>query len=108
MALQLGDIAPTRDRIHRSPIQFHNGWAIPGAFSFASEEFHPDLHDRLGYAAKLKPEFDKRNVKVIGLSVDELANHSKWAEDIKGNPRHRSQFPGHRRSTAQKSRISMA
>ena len=85
MALQLGDTAPdfeadtTQGRIH-----FHdwlgNCWAV--LFSHP-KDFTPICTTELGYMAKIKPEFDKRGVKIIGLSVDPADRHAKWAEDIK-------------------------
>src|SRR5262249_33995965 len=84
MSLQINDVAPdfeaetTEGRIH-----FHDwigdSWAV--MFSHP-KDFTPVCTTELGYMAKLKPEFDKRGVKVIGLSVDPVDSHSRWANDI--------------------------
>jgi alkyl hydroperoxide reductase subunit AhpC len=84
MALQLGETAPdfeaetTEGRIH-----FHDwlgdSWAV--LFSHP-RNFTPICTTELGYMAAIKPEFDRRGVKIIGLSVDPIENHAKWAEDI--------------------------
>ena len=84
MALHLGDIAPdfTQDS-SEGPIRFHeylgSNWGV--LFSHP-KDFTPVCTTELGYMAKLKPEFDKRNVKIIGLSVDPVDRHSQWAHDI--------------------------
>jgi len=84
MAIRIGDEAPnfTADTT-QGKIQFHdfigNGWAV--LFSHP-KDFTPVCTTELGTLAKLKPEFDKRNTKVIGLSIDPVSDHEKWAKDI--------------------------
>jgi alkyl hydroperoxide reductase subunit AhpC len=95
MALQLGDIAPDFEAdTTEGHIRFHDwigdSWAI--LFSHP-KNFTPICTTELGYTAKLKPEFDKRNVKVLGLSVDQLASHEQWANDIKETQGHALNFP---------------
>ena len=84
MALQLGDTAPDFEAVTTDGVvRFHewlgDGWGV--LFSHP-KNFTPVCTTELGYAAKLKPEFDKRGVKVIGLSVDPLDAHDRWAQDI--------------------------
>ena len=84
MAIRLGDEAPdfTADSTD-GPIHFHDwkgdSWAV--LFSHP-KDFTPVCTTKLGRVASLKPEFDKRNVKVVGLSVDGVAEHERWSQDI--------------------------
>jgi alkyl hydroperoxide reductase subunit AhpC len=85
MSLQIGDEAPNFEaETTEGRIRFHdwigNSWAV--LFSHP-KDFTPVCTTELGYMARIKPEFDKRNVKIIGLSVDPVGDHSKWANDIK-------------------------
>lgn len=84
MALRIGDEAPDfTAETTEGTIRFHdwigNGWAI--LFSHP-KDFTPVCTTELGYLAKLKPEFEKRGCKVIGLSIDSVEDHENWAKDI--------------------------
>ena len=84
MALQIGDTAPDFEaETTEGRISFHDwigdSWAV--LFSHP-KDFTPVCTTELGYMAKIKPEFDRRNVKVIGLSVDTTGHHEGWARDI--------------------------
>jgi thioredoxin-dependent peroxiredoxin len=95
MALQLGDIAPDFEaETTQGKIKFHdwlgNSWGV--LFSHP-KDYTPVCTTELGYTAKLKPEFDKRGVKVIGLSVDPLGSHEGWSKDIAETQGHAVNFP---------------
>jgi alkyl hydroperoxide reductase subunit AhpC len=84
MALQIGDTAPDFEaETTEGPISFHDwigdSWAV--IFSHP-RDFTPVCTTELGYMASIKPEFDRRGVKIIGLSVDPVDNHEQWAQDI--------------------------
>jgi len=85
MSLQINDTAPDFDaETTEGRIGFHewigNSWAV--LFSHP-KDFTPVCTTELGYMAKIKPDFDKRGVKIIGLSVDPVTDHTGWAKDIK-------------------------
>jgi len=95
MALQIGDVAPDFEaETTEGRIRFHewigDSWAV--LFSHP-KDFTPVCTTELGYMAKLKPDFDKRNVKIIGLSVDPVDNHARWANDIKETQGYAPNYP---------------
>ncbi len=95
MTLSLGETAPDFEaNTTQGKIRFHdwigNGWAV--LFSHP-RNFTPVCTTELGYMAKIKPEFDKRGVKIIGLSVDPVENHAKWSDDIKETQGHAPNYP---------------
>ncbi len=84
MTLTIGDTAPDFEaQTSQGPIRFHDwigdSWAV--LFSHP-KDFTPICTTELGYMAKIKPEFDRRGVKIIGLSVDSVDDHGRWASDI--------------------------
>ena len=95
MALSLGDTAPDFEAdTTEGHIKFHqwlgDSWGV--IFSHP-KDFTPVCTTELGYMAKLKPEFDKRNVKVIGLSVDPVDNHKRWSTDIQETQGYAPNYP---------------
>jgi alkyl hydroperoxide reductase subunit AhpC len=95
MALQLGDTAPDFEaQTTEDPIRFHewigDSWAV--LFSHP-RDFTPVCTTELGYMAKVKPEFERRGVKIIGLSVDPVENHGRWSQDIEETQGHAPNYP---------------
>jgi alkyl hydroperoxide reductase subunit AhpC len=95
MPLRLGDEAPDfTAETTQGKIRFHewigNGWAI--LFSHP-KDFTPVCTTELGYMARLQPEFEKRNTKIIGLSVDSVDDHKKWAKDIEETQGSKVNYP---------------
>src|SRR5216110_81590 len=93
--MKIGDTAPDFEaETTEGRIRFHdwvgNSWAI--LFSHP-KDFTPVCTTELGYVAKIKPEFDKRNVKVIAVSVDDVASHKKWIGDIEETQGTKMNFP---------------
>src|SRR6266705_2973441 len=95
MALQLGDTAPDFEaQTTEGLVRFHewigDSWAI--LFSHP-KDFTPVCTTELGYMAKLKPDFERRNVKIIGLSVDPVDDHKRWSDDIRETQGHAPNYP---------------
>ena len=95
MTLRIGETAPDFEAdTTAGPMKFHewlgNSWGV--LFSHP-KDFTPVCTTELGYMAKLKPEFDRRNVKIAGLSVDPVDLHSKWASDIKETQGYEPNYP---------------
>lgn len=95
MTLRIGSTAPDFEaQTTEGPIKFHEwlggSWAV--LFSHP-KDFTPVCSTELGYVAGLKPEFDKRNTKIIGLSVDPIEDHSRWAQDIQDITGHALNYP---------------
>ena len=103
MALRINDEAPdfsaeTTEGTVRLHEWIGDGWAV--LFSHP-KDFTPVCTTELGYMAGLKPEFDKRNCKIIGLSVDGVSDHARWSADIEETQGHAVNYPLNRRSRAQ-------
>ena len=97
--LTINDTAPDfHAETTEGPIDFHDwigdSWAV--LFSHP-RDFTPVCTTELGYMASIKPEFDKRGVKIIGLSIDPIDNHEKWAQGHRGDAGHGAELPDHRR-----------
>ena len=95
MALQIGEVAPDFEAdTTQGRIRFHewigNSWCV--LFSHP-KDFTPVCTTELGYMAKIKPDFERRDVKVIGLSVDPVENHKRWSDDIRETQGHAPNFP---------------
>ena len=95
MTLQIGATAPDFEaETTEGPIHFHDwigdSWAV--LFSHP-KSFTPVCTTELGYMASIKPEFDKRGVKIIGLSVDPIEKHALWADDIEQTQGTRPNYP---------------
>src|SRR5580765_2704894 len=93
--MKIGDTAPDFEaETSEGKIRFHDwigdSWAV--LFSHP-KDFTPVCTTELGYMAKIKPEFERRNVKIIGLSVDPVSNHTKWANDIQETQGHAPNYP---------------
>ena len=95
MTLKLGDTAPDFSaETTEGTIGFHDWMGDSWAVLFSHpKDFTPVCTTELGYMAKMKPEFDKRNVKLIGLSVDPVSSHAKWSVDIKETQGHAPNYP---------------
>ena len=95
MALSLGDTAPDFEaETTEGRVKFHDWIGDKWAVLFSHpKDFTPVCTTELGYMAKIKPEFDKRGVKIIGLSVDPIDRHAGWAADIKETQGHAPNYP---------------
>src|SRR5499426_2550444 len=95
MSIRINDTAPDFEAdTTQGKIKFHDwlgeSW---GVLVSHPKDFTPVCTTELGYMAKLKPEFDKRNTKIIGISVDPVGSHAKWANDIKETQGYAPNYP---------------
>ncbi|MGH3047836.1 MAG: peroxiredoxin [Gaiellaceae bacterium] len=95
MTLKIGDRAPDFEvEATEGPIRFHewigDSWAV--LFSHP-KDFTPVCTTELGYMARIKPEFEKRNVRIIGISVDPIDSHKRWSKDIEETQGHAPNYP---------------
>src|SRR5258706_11027051 len=95
MSLQIGDTAPDfHAHTTEGRIRFHEWLADSWGVLFSHpKDFTPVCTTELGYMAKIKPEFDRRNVKIIGLSVDPIDRHKEWSNDIKETQGYAPNYP---------------
>jgi alkyl hydroperoxide reductase subunit AhpC len=95
MAIQIGETVPDFEaQTTEGRIRFHDWIGDKWAVLFSHpKDFTPVCTTELGYMAKLKPEFDKRDTKIIGLSVDPVDRHAEWAKDIKETQGYAPNFP---------------
>ncbi len=95
MALQLGDTVPDfTAETTEGTIDFHDWIGDSWVMMFSHpKDFTPVCTTELGYLAKIKPDFDKRNVKVIGLSVDSVEDHKAWSKDVEETQGHALNYP---------------
>jgi alkyl hydroperoxide reductase subunit AhpC len=95
MSLQIGDTAPDFEASTTAgPIRFHEWLGSHWGVLFSHpKDFTPVCTTELGYTERLRPEFEKRGVKVIGLSVDAVGDHERWADDIEATQGARPRFP---------------